>query len=114
MHDVSATQQLQKTEVDAESPDRGKRRRIRPCGRADADVSEVHRCVQDVVAELVGAELDLLAGEQCDDLVDKVATRRGCVDRDQRNDDQRAEDAAENSEASEDSTPTCLRVDRSG
>ena len=67
-----------------------------------------------VVAELVGAELDLLAGKQRDDLVDEVAACGRRVDRDQRNDDQGADDRACDSEASKDATPPRRAVGRFG
>ena len=87
LHDVAAAQQLKQTEIDPRSSDRRERRSVGPCRGPEANVSQVDRCVQHVVAELVGAEFDLLAGEERDDLIDNVTACGRSMNGDQRNDD---------------------------
>jgi len=105
LHHVSTAQQLQETHIDPDSPDAGEYWRVGPRRGADANVPEVHGSVQDVVAELVGAELDLFSSEEHYHLIHDVATCRRSVDRDQRDDDERADDASKNSGSPKEPAP---------
>src|SRR5262245_31220152 len=97
LHDVATAQQLKQTHVDAQPSDRREDRRIGPCGRADANVPQVERGAEQVVAKLVGTELNLLTSQQSDDLLCRKASGGWSVNRDERQDGDDAEDAPEGS-----------------
>jgi hypothetical protein len=110
LHDIATSQQLKKTEIDVNSTERGKYRCIRPAGGADANVPQVDRRTQHVVAELVGAELDLLTREEGDCLVPDISAGRWGVNGGERDDDQRADNSRDDSKPTK--NPPAPRMQR--
>ena len=99
LHDVAAAQQLQQAHVHLQPADRGERGSVRPGSRTNPDVAQIHRCIQRVEAELISAELNLLACEEGDDLSGDEATCGRRMDRDQGNDDKDTEGEADDAKS---------------
>jgi len=99
LHDVAAAEKLQQAHVDLQAANRDERGSVRPGSRTDPDVAQIHRCIQRVKAELIGAELNLLACEEGDDLPGDEATCGRRMDRDQGNNDKGTEGEADDAKS---------------